>query len=67
MARDKEDDSEDSLARALESVALYARLHLRLVPSEPHELQCEAGAEAGNISPAVARAVYRAMLAANER
>jgi hypothetical protein len=66
MAQHQDDDADDVLIRALEAVALYTRLHLRLVPVDPHAVQCEAGAKAGDISPSIARAVYRAMLAASE-
>jgi hypothetical protein len=39
---------------------------LRLVSHEPTERQCAAGARAGGVGPEVARAVYEAMLAADE-
>jgi hypothetical protein len=37
-----------------------------LVPGRPTPEQCAAGARAGNVSEEKARAVYRAMLAADE-
>ena len=54
------------MQEALDLLKLYAELDLRLIPSEPSEAQCRAGAAAGNVSPERAAAIFRAMLAADE-
>ena len=54
------------MQQALDLLKLYNELDLRLVPSEPSEAQCRAGAAAGNVSPATAAAIFRAMLSADE-
>ena len=57
----------DSAHRKLDHIRASAlESGLRLVPYEPMPSQCAAGSAAASVSPDVARAVYRAMLAADE-
>jgi hypothetical protein len=59
-------DPEARLSKALEKVKLYTELNLRLLPGEPTESQCWAGADAGRVSPDLARIIYLAMIEADE-
>jgi hypothetical protein len=59
-------DPEARLSKALEKVKLYTELNLRLLPGEPTPAQCWAGADAGHISPDLARRIYLAMIEADE-
>ena len=54
------------MQEALDLLKLYAELNLRLIPAEPSEAQCRAGAAIGNVTPEIAAEIFRAMLAADE-
>jgi hypothetical protein len=60
------DDMSRRLSQALASVKLYTDLDLCLVPRQPSQSQCLAGAEAGRVSPEFARIIYLAMVGSNE-
>jgi hypothetical protein len=57
----KADRATEEFSYALDMVAVLSRMDLVLVPRAPDDAMIDAGAEAGNVSAAVAARIYAAM------
>jgi hypothetical protein len=63
MSKKESRASSSEFSYALDMVALFSRMDLRLVPRAPTSAMLDAGAAAGNVSADEAARIYAAMTA----